>query len=515
VSPVSQPSHAPNEALEATGHSAGFFLSSWVGGAVARASAWALDGRVEGDDSQVLKPTLGPLLRLYRTVRRCDLPEPDPDQGGGEMSNAFYHRGLTIEFDAHIPRLTVDGQEVPLPSDASQTVLLSQLPSFGSEALIQHAQRYVDASPDFTMRDSVRDRHVRIIKDGTARWNQWRRDFPEIRPLLYDADLEGVDLNRANLANANMIRARLRGTNLVAANLHEANLGGADLSGAHLDKANLCRTDLYETILVGACLESANLQGTQLAKTDFRGAQLVNCRIYGLSAWDLIVDDKTSQKDLVIIYEKEAEDQSGQRGEGHVVVDDLRVAQFIYLLLHNENIRHVINTVSKKAVLILGRFTPERKAILEAIREWLRKNDYVPILFDFDKPTYRDITETVQLLANMSRFVIADVTDAKSIPQELSHIIPFLPSVPVRPIILDAEYEYSMYEHWKQFASVLDVYRYQDLDQLIANIEAAIIVPVLEWEQDFGKQKGLREKNELLQARVRELEARLAKSGGV
>jgi hypothetical protein len=227
------------------------------------------------------------------------------------------------------------------------------------------------------------------------------------------------------------------------------------------------------------------------------------------------VDDKTSQKDLVIIYEKEAEDQSGQRGEGHVVVDDLRVAQFIYLLLHNENIRHVINTVSKKAVLILGRFTPERKAILEAIREWLRKNDYVPILFDFDKPTYRDITETVQLLANMSRFVIADVTDAKSIPQELSHIIPFLPSVPVRAIILDAEYEYSMFEHWKQFASVLDVYRYQDLDQLIANIEAAIIVPVLEWEQDFGKQKGLREKNELLQARVRELEARLAKSGGV
>jgi len=41
VSTVSLPSHAPNEALEATGHSAGFFLSSWLGGAVARASAWA------------------------------------------------------------------------------------------------------------------------------------------------------------------------------------------------------------------------------------------------------------------------------------------------------------------------------------------------------------------------------------------------------------------------------------------------------------------------------------------
>ena len=29
---VSLPSHAPNVALEATGHSAGFFLGSWVGG---------------------------------------------------------------------------------------------------------------------------------------------------------------------------------------------------------------------------------------------------------------------------------------------------------------------------------------------------------------------------------------------------------------------------------------------------------------------------------------------------
>jgi hypothetical protein len=41
MSTVSLPSYAPNVALEATGHSVGFFLSSWVGGAVVRASAWA------------------------------------------------------------------------------------------------------------------------------------------------------------------------------------------------------------------------------------------------------------------------------------------------------------------------------------------------------------------------------------------------------------------------------------------------------------------------------------------
>ena len=108
--------------------------------------------------------------------------------------------------------------------------------------------------------------------------------------------------------------------------------------------------------------------------------------------------------------------------------DNIEVAQFVYLLLHNEKIRDVIDTIGKKAVLILGRFTAERKAVLDALREELRKRDYLPILFDFDVPATRDITETVSLLARMARFVVADITDARSIPQELSVIVPDLPS---------------------------------------------------------------------------------------
>ena len=63
---------------------------------------------------------------------------------------------------------------------------------------------------------------------------------------------------------------------------------------------------------------------------------------------------------------------------------NLAIAQFLYLLLHNERIRDVIETVGRKAVLILGRFTVERKRVLDAIRAVLREQNLVPIVFDFD-----------------------------------------------------------------------------------------------------------------------------------
>ena len=63
-----------------------------------------------------------------------------------------------------------------------------------------------------------------------------------------------------------------------------------------------------------------------------------------------------------------------------------------------------------EAVLILGRFTDARKAVLDALRDELRKQDRLPILFDFNKPASRTRDETITLLAGMARFVIADIS---------------------------------------------------------------------------------------------------------
>jgi hypothetical protein len=175
-----------------------------------------------------------------------------------------------------------------------------------------------------------------------------------------------------------------------------------DLSGADLRRANLSEADLS-----GANLSGADLEIAALVDTDLTGADLTACRIYGASAWSLKLET-TRQQNLVIT----------KRGEPAITVDNIEVAQFIYLLLHNQKVRDVIDTITSKAVLILGRFTDERKAVLDALREELRKRNYLPILFDFSVPATRDITETISLLARMARFVVADITDARSMHRD-------------------------------------------------------------------------------------------------
>src|SRR5262249_29776714 len=118
-----------------------------------------------------------------------------------------------------------------------------------------------------------------------------------------------------------------------------------------------------------------------------------------------------------------------------------------------------------------------RKAVPGALRHELRKRNYLPILFDFAPSATRDITETISLLARIARFVVADITDAKSIPQELAVIVPHLPSVPVQPLLLEGSGEYSMFERFKRFPWVLETYTYPSSERLIADLGERVIGP--------------------------------------
>ena len=329
--------------------------------------------------------------------------------------------------------------------------------------------------------------HIALLKQGVAAWNAWRRDNPHVRPDFSGADLRGANLtpademgvSGADLRGANFSGADLRGARLLGANFGGADLSRVNLSGAEACVANFSNADLREAVLVGAALTLAYFIGTDLENADLTG-----CHVYGVSAWGVKLDG-ARQQNLIFT----------DAGEPTITVENIEVAQFVYLLLHNQKIRNVIDTITSKAVLILGRFTDERKAVLDALREELRRRDYLPILFDFDVPATRDVTETISLLARMARFIIADLTDPSSIPKELEAIVPDL-AVPVQPLLEGSSRSYAMFRDYWKYDWVLPIYRYEGIEPLLATLADKVIAPA------EGKVKALQERRRMVEAEL-------------
>ena len=99
------------------------------------------------------------------------------------------------------------------------------------------------------------------------------------------------------------------------------------------------------------------------------------------------------------------------------------------------------------------------------------------MLFDFDKPASRSTEETVSTLAHMARFVIADLTDAKSVLQELRAIVPTNPSVPVQPLILTTQEEPGMFDFFRLYSWMLEPHRYTDSSRLLAALTDRVVAP--------------------------------------
>jgi hypothetical protein len=351
---------------------------------------------------------------------------------------------------------------------------------------------------------------VEILKQGVHVWNQWRARNLGLQVDLFGAELSGADLKqaklsgadlrqadlwKANLSEADLSEADLGGASLMGASLSRAQLGGAHLIGAHLlganlsgadlreadlwkadlREANLKETDLRGAHLTGADLKRADLSGADLREADLRGTSLIRTVIdkakisgslvYAINVLDLRGEFE-EQKDLIITPSKTP----------NITVDNIKVAQFIHLILNNEEIRDVINTLTSKSVLILGRFSiPERKSILDALRNKLREYDLLPIVFDFDRPTDKDFTETINILAGLSLFVIADITNPKSSPLELHANVPDY-QIPFLPIIQEGEQPFAkMVDLQKKYNWVMDTLSYNSIETLIKALKPSII----------------------------------------
>jgi uncharacterized protein YjbI with pentapeptide repeats len=372
--------------------------------------------------------------------------------------------------------------------------------------------------------------YLSIIDKGVEEWNNWKLSsnkemFLDLRGANFHMkDLSGIDLSGCNLSDAVFSKCQLQYSNLsyvcgrnidvINSKLINSNLSGSyflnsnfnltDFSNADLKICDLSSAQLFMTIFnnadlrkadfAGATIEEASFTGATIKNTDFeaanlRGANFSNiyvlesnfkssilvdvdfsnsvlerCKVFGASVWRTVLNN-TTQINLIV----------SDSDTHELTVDDLNIAQFLYTIIDNPKLRNMLDTITSKTVLILGRFTYERKLVLDKIKEHLKNRDLVPIIFDFEPPHSRDLKETIVTLAHLAKFIIADITDPKSIPMELMAIVPNLPSVPVKPIILTGEKPWAMFSALTRYPWVLSIFEYKDVEYLLANIDINII----------------------------------------
>ena len=343
--------------------------------------------------------------------------------------------------------------------------------------------------------------HIAKFLEGFGVWNAWRNTIDGRRPDLSDVDFfshvqqerqftlheySGFNFSRCNLNRASFRNcffthcdfsdSSLHFSDLVDSYFANCNFSDAELNVSKIGSAQFLFCDFTNAELSYCSAEEANFSDSRFYRTKLDNMSLVKANfsrtiidgalVYGTSAWDIELTGSV-QRNIEI-----------SKDYPSITVPSIELAQFIALLVNNVKIREIIDTITSKVVLILGRFTTDRKAVLDEIKNELQRHGYVPVLFDFEGPQSRDLTETVSTLASMSKFVVVDLSAAKSVPQELSAIVPHFPSLPVQPILIKGESEYGMFEHFRRYPWVLSTLEYETaalpslVQTIVTNCEA-------------------------------------------
>lgn len=305
------------------------------------------------------------------------------------------------------------------------------------------------------------------------------------RSNLERAKLQGVDGFEVNLRGANLSRANLSKANLIGANLIEVHAGNCKMTKAICIRASMSNAFFADSNFQGAALCNSRLEfinfsrcnlrevdftHSSLISSDFSGADLTGSRVFGVSAWDLKLEG-ANQSQLTVAADKGPE----------VIVDDLEIAQFIYVLLNYRKLKSVFNNVTERGVLLLGRFKDGGLDVLHAIADRLRSHDqkYLPIIFDFERPKDRDLIETIITLAGLSRFVIADLS-GPMVPKELGAIVPNIQTPCVQIIQSSREPHHPDPELSKSKWLVPSPVEYEDTEELLSLLNARVIKPAEE-----------------------------------
>ena len=299
--------------------------------------------------------------------------------------------------------------------------------------------------------------HLAQLDKGTAAWNTWRIENPDLRP---DLNLRRTRLSNASLVNAAIMDADLSGATLMGADLRQAaltrstlietNLSAATLQGAELDDANLRGANLSR-----ANLQSASLRYTILVDADFSGADLTGCAIYGVSAWNTRLDGAIQSH--LALARSPALAHAGP--ESALTVDHLEAAQLLHLLSQNAYTPAVHSALSRHIVLIFGRFPPERQQTLQVIRHDLWERNYVPVFVDVLALEEQAHAGLIDTLIGMASGVLVDLSD---VPYT-EVMFPRRP-VPVQPVLVEGQVAREVFPLF--YHQLLPLSRYDSMESL-------------------------------------------------
>ena len=133
--------------------------------------------------------------------------------------------------------------------------------------------------------------HIEWLQDGVEAWNKRRERIsfhPDLTGVVFSEEMENlktadeiVDLNGINLEDANLSRTDLSGTSLQDSTLKRANLTEANLSGIRLDRAKCFNANFTDADLRGSILNNAEFRGANLKKANLACCKLSGANFHG------------------------------------------------------------------------------------------------------------------------------------------------------------------------------------------------------------------------------------------
>ena len=229
-------------------------------------------------------------------------------------------------------------------------------------------------------------------------------------------------------------------------------------------------TRLYESLALGLSLDEA-VGRARLAAMEWGARQ-------GLFDWGLYMVYLQSSS-AVLLPRAESPEVATRQARARRAHHDAAERSLVHAReLDGLNFGEIMSELSRRRVLILGRFSARRLPVLTAIKAQLarHKNRYIPELFTFTRPDSRDLVESILGFAALSRFVIADLSEPRSLPQELQAIVPNLQSVPVVPIINEGGREFATFESIARRPNVVQpTVRYRNAGDLATKLDGQIV----------------------------------------